>query len=264
MPDIGRWGTVDPMGDERNWVSPYNYVQNNPIMRIDPNGMLDDYYNTKGEFLYKDNKKTDNIMIVSDEGAANASLIKDLAVGDETAAYEAALSKNSVGINDAGLSDEAASNVFTDIMGKMDDVDMSKLHNGMVSIYSGGSNKDGSPSGFNDPERPTGTAKTNIKGITNSFRGEANEGTIKVTVNFSYGSNGDLGTVSNVQNSLGVHEYQGHGIKRYGIGGGKHHKAYNLQENHATWKTTTPAFKRGMLENKNDLIKGGKIGRAHV
>ncbi|MEB2780869.1 RHS repeat-associated core domain-containing protein [Algoriphagus sp. C2-6-M1] len=36
MADIGRWGVVDPMAQLREWVSPYNFVQNNPIYRVDP------------------------------------------------------------------------------------------------------------------------------------------------------------------------------------------------------------------------------------
>jgi len=48
-PIIGRWSVVDPMANERNWVSPYNYVQNNPLLRVDPDGMLDDIYYSGGK-----------------------------------------------------------------------------------------------------------------------------------------------------------------------------------------------------------------------
>jgi RHS repeat-associated protein len=41
---IGRWTSVDPMSEMRNWVSPYQYVQNNPIKSFDPTGMLDENF----------------------------------------------------------------------------------------------------------------------------------------------------------------------------------------------------------------------------
>jgi RHS repeat-associated protein len=40
-PVIGRWTSPDPLASEREWVSPYNFVQNNPMSRIDPDGMFD-------------------------------------------------------------------------------------------------------------------------------------------------------------------------------------------------------------------------------
>ena len=40
--NIMMWLSVDPMSDERPWVSPYNYCQWNPIGRVDTWGMLDD------------------------------------------------------------------------------------------------------------------------------------------------------------------------------------------------------------------------------
>ncbi len=38
MPDIGRWMSPDPLGEEYTSWSPYNYVINNPISNTDPDG----------------------------------------------------------------------------------------------------------------------------------------------------------------------------------------------------------------------------------
>jgi len=39
--DLSGWLSVDPMSDERRWVSPYAYCQWNPLILVDPSGMLD-------------------------------------------------------------------------------------------------------------------------------------------------------------------------------------------------------------------------------
>jgi RHS repeat-associated protein len=69
-PFIGRWWGVDGMAENRNWLSTFNYCQNNPILKNDVDGKLDDnfYFNAEtGQFLgvARTSGQTDNFYAVS-------------------------------------------------------------------------------------------------------------------------------------------------------------------------------------------------------
>jgi RHS repeat-associated protein len=68
--EVGRFLSVDPLTAARTWVSPYNYVQNNPILRVDPTGALDNpIYDTDGNFLGTDDRGLQGDAIAMDKRA---------------------------------------------------------------------------------------------------------------------------------------------------------------------------------------------------
>lgn len=53
MPDIGRWGVVDPLAELQFKYSPYSYVYNNPIFYNDPTGMIGEGGDPDPNKIYK-------------------------------------------------------------------------------------------------------------------------------------------------------------------------------------------------------------------
>jgi RHS repeat-associated protein len=59
-PALGRFWQVDPMAEKRYWVNPYNFVQNNPINRVDPSGLTDFALNKKTGAVTQVGEKNDD------------------------------------------------------------------------------------------------------------------------------------------------------------------------------------------------------------
>jgi len=64
-PALGRWHVVDPLAEKYESWSVYQYVRNNPILRIDPNGMDDYKINRESgamELVKETDDKTDRVV----------------------------------------------------------------------------------------------------------------------------------------------------------------------------------------------------------
>ncbi|MFN3756504.1 MAG: RHS repeat domain-containing protein [Flavobacterium sp.] len=70
-PSIGRWVNIDPLADRRYEVNPYNYVQNSPLFRFDPDGLTDFTLDKKtGEVkqIGKKNDEPDRVLQTNSKG----------------------------------------------------------------------------------------------------------------------------------------------------------------------------------------------------
>jgi hypothetical protein len=70
MPELGRWGVVDPLSERSRKWSSYTYGYVNPLIFIDPDGMFSDFYNTNGDKIGTDGTQETKKYIVLDDAEA--------------------------------------------------------------------------------------------------------------------------------------------------------------------------------------------------
>lgn len=69
---IGRWFNIDPLAERRYELSTYNYVQNSPMFRFDPDGLTD----------FKINRKTGAVTQEGEESDAPDRVLKTNSEGE--------------------------------------------------------------------------------------------------------------------------------------------------------------------------------------
>ena len=243
--------TIDPHCEKYYSISPYAWCSGNPVNRIDPDGM-DDVYNRDGKFIEHNSneidKKTDHI-VIRDQNFVKLALIAG-GLGDSKDIkampnFIDTQSENTV------LTANAYSNIFTDVLSDMKNVEMSDLANGAVSVVVSPDDKQVTDK-YNNPTLDSGQYASEGK----------SDGKTYITASVNYDGKKDnrfmFSTVSNIQNSLGVHEKIGHGQMGIGEESKSNVRTYQLQFNSPTWKNTTDDFRNVILRVYKSYINQTK------
>ena len=227
--NTARWATVDPLCEDYYSLSLYNYCGSNPVINIDVVGTFaSPYYDFSGNFL-----GVDEFGFTGDIYITTADAFKESSNNKIADSKTIQANKETVYLGDyaTNLSSEALSNIYTDALFKMKDINFSNLLNGKVSIMEKVVQRHANgiiepfAYGYNNPSYTRCEAMYNSTTIT---------GNIVITVNRKDINN--LSSVEYIQNYLGVHEYQGHQILGYGDKKKNHYKCYQLQMQHPTFK----------------------------
>ncbi|MCO5951209.1 RHS repeat-associated core domain-containing protein, partial [Mucilaginibacter flavidus] len=259
---IGRWLSTDPAGQH---ASPYEGMGNNPVAKGDPTGGEDVnspiYDRVTGEFLGVDDQGFTGDLLYMDKSVynllSNSGGIKIAHAFAETMAEKPSFSS----INNSpliyvfsGITLQALSNSYTDVLAKSG-FDVSQLLNGKVSINYHDYNRGIAGNYNNGIDSPTDNATTSVdkRPITVT----AQWSTVAAAHDYVKDAAGNeqltilYTTVENIQNGLGVHELQYHGIKN--LRNADHLEIFEAQLRAGSWPGTTNAFKNFILDHYNEI-----------
>jgi len=251
---INRWGQIDPLAEKYYDWNGYNYVLGNPVKFIDPFGLTPNiYYSSTGRYLGEDDdQENDNIRIIDTDlfrdmqtlsGHEDNSIRSDLGM-----AYSMSLNR---ALKSGNLNLEGFSNILTNEISLLSEVDVSYLLNGKVTVfnlsktYHNNGTEEYITSGYNYLYDENGRKKSVIPNLTadESFRPHIGGNEFVVVVaQIEFMQTNLLTTRSDIQSLLGIHEFYSHGI--LGLTNIQHTSVYQIVSNHSTWQSVTPQMKK--------------------
>ena len=212
---------MDPLCEKYYDISPYAYCHGDPVNRVDPDGR-DDYYDKQGNYIKHEDNETDNIMIHT------SSIIFEFQNDKlEVPGYKP--------LKDNLLTAEAYSGLFTDVLSK-NGVDLNQLVGNKVNV--GITRNLDVLDYYGDVNLELGvTASLDSKNHTSDVFN------LSVNIDMNQDNRYMLSTISNIVNSLVIHEFQGHGINKLSSDPASHLMIYEMQKNHPSWNRTTNDYK---------------------
>lgn len=234
-PQIGRTWQPDPLAESRSWVSPFSWVQNNPIVRIDPTGASDEpVYTSSGVYRDDTEEGFTGQVIIYDGDKDFTKMTKDELLNNTKDDEQKATTYDD---NRNNMSYESKANIWSHILSRLEGTMINGERFSMKRLDQG-------KIGFGLMLLKAGEKSNFVTTRLNKYP------EIVGLDNHSYET-----TVENMQSTLLVHEWYTHGIMKKGDFNKTHYKAYENVIAHPFFNKTTNRYKGIMLEGLKKYYK---------